>query len=204
MKKGSILKDLKEILKYITSILMYAVIIILVIIGIILLIYFIDLKNKGRNPEWKAPLYGAYVIMSGSMDPTIKVYDAIIIKRMDSTNIKTGDVITYKSEDQYFYGLMITHRVIDIKEENGETVYITKGDNNATNDRLPVKYSQIYGKTIMRIPKIGYVQWFLSQAYGWILAVVLPCLAIVTYDILKLIKRIKLSERIAKRRGDRA
>lgn len=41
----------------------------------------------------------------------------------------------------------------------------------------------------MKIPKIGYIQYFLSRAYGWIIAIVVPCVGIITFDIMKLIKK---------------
>lgn len=193
--------DIKWLLNYIMSIVMYAVIVILLLIGGILLVYFIDVTKNANGVEWKPPLYGAYVIVSGSMEPIIKVNDAIIIKRADSTDIAVGDVITYKSLDPSFYGIMITHRVIDIVSENGETKYITKGDANATRDRDLVSKDQVYGEVVMRIPKLGYIQYFLATAYGWIIAVVIPCVGIIIYDILKLIKTIKNNNRNNKRRN---
>jgi len=193
--------DIKWLFNYMASILMYAIIVVLVLVGFILLAYFIDITKRGNSPEWKAPLYGAYVIVSGSMEPVIKVNDAIIIKRVTSSDIKVGDVITYKALDPSFYGIMITHRVIEIINQNGKTEYITKGDHNPTRDLTPVTEEQVYGKVIMRIPKIGYLQYFLATAYGWIIAIVIPCLGIIIYDIMKLVKTIKNNKRFNKRRN---
>ncbi len=194
-------KDIKWLLNYMASVFMYSIIVILILIGILILLYFIDIKKRENTTEWVAPLYGAYVIVSGSMEPTIKIKDAIVIKRYDDEMLKIGDIITYKSEDPYFYGIMITHRIVDIIEENDETVYVTKGDHNTTRDRLPVKAGQIYGKVIMVIPKIGYIQSFLATSYGWIIAVVIPCLGIIISDIIKLVKNVKKENRITKRKG---
>lgn len=199
MKK--IWPDIKWLFNYMMNIVMYAIIVILLLVGAILVAYFLDITNRSRSLEWKPPLYGAYVIVSGSMEPIIKVNDAIIIKRTDSTDIEIGDVITYKSLDPSFYGIMITHRVVDIISEDGVTKYITKGDNNATRDRTPITKDQVYGEVIMRIPKLGYLQYFLATAYGWILAVVVPCVGIIVYDIVKLVKTIKNNNRNNKRRN---
>ena len=193
--------DIKWLFNYMMSIIMYAIIVILLLVGVILLVYFIDVTKRAKSLEWEPPLYGAYVIVSGSMDPIIKVNDAIIIKRASSTDISVGDVVTYKSLDPSFYGIMITHRVIDIVTENGVTKYVTKGDANATRDRNPITKDQIYGEVVMRIPKLGYLQYFLATAYGWIIAVVIPCVGIIIYDILKLIKTIKNNNRNNKRRN---
>jgi len=193
--------DIKWLFNYMMSIVMYAIIVVLILVGAILLAYFLDVTKRGNSAEWQPPLYGAYVIVSGSMHPSIKVNDAIIIKRTDSTDIQIGDVVTYRSLDPSYYGIMITHRVIDIVSEDGEIKYVTKGDANQTRDRSLVAKSQIYGEVIMRIPKLGYLQYFLATAYGWIIAVVIPCVGIIVYDILKLIKTIKNNSRSDKRKN---
>ena len=194
MKK--ILDYIKWLFNYMSSIIMYAIIVILLLVGVLLAAYYVDYKKATKNLE--APLYGAYVIVSGSMEPIIKVRDAVLVKRVPEENIKVGDVITYESRDESFYGILITHRVVGIKEENGQKIYITKGDHNQTIDRLPVNGSQIYGKVIMRIPKIGYIKYFLVTSYGWIIAIVIPSLGIIIYDILKLFKKVKVNNQEAK------
>ncbi len=188
-KMASAWKDIKWLLNYMASTIMYAIIVILVLVGIVLLSYFIDFTIKGRKLE--TPLYGAYVMVSGSMEPLIKVQDAVIIKRADEDSIKVNDVITYRSTDPSFYGILITHRVINIENVNNEKVFITKGDHNETIDRTPVKYNQIQGKVVMRVPKIGYLKFFLIEYYGWIIAILLPSVAIISYDLVKLFKNIK-------------
>ena len=181
--------DLKWLFNYVTSILMYSIIVIFVIIGGILIAYFVDFKMKARQVQ--APLYGAYVIISGSMDPIIKVRDAVVIRRVGADDIKVGDVVTYRAIDEAYYGILITHRVVDIKEENGKKIFVTKGDANATIDRSPIEIGQIYGKVVMRIPKIGYIKFFLASSYGWIIAVVVPSLGVIIYDIMKLFHNLK-------------
>lgn len=181
--------DIKWLFNFITNVLMYAIIVVFVVIGVILVAYYIDFNKRASRVE--APLYGAYVIVSGSMEPVIKIKDAVIIRRADPNDIKVGDVVTYRATDESYYGILITHRVIEIRTENGQKVYVTKGDNNMSADRSPVTAGQIYGKVVMRIPKIGYIKYFLVSSYGWIIAVVVPCLGIIIYDIMKLFRNIK-------------
>ena len=187
----SVLKDAKWLINYMLSIIMYAIIVILILVGVVLLVYFVDFKI--RDSQLKTPLYGAYVIVSGSMEPLIKVHDAVIIKRATIDEIKIGDVVTYRSTDPAFNGILITHRVVSIDEKDGEKIFVTKGDHNETIDRTPVNFSQIRGKVVMRVPKIGYIKYFLVEYYGWIIAVVVPSVAVISYDIVKLFKNIKKS-----------
>lgn len=187
MKK--VLNDVKWLFNYMSSILMYAFIVIFILIGLLLVVYFVDSKRSMQKLE--KPLYGAYVIVSGSMEPIIKIKDAVLIKRVNPDSIQRGDVVTYLSNDESYYGIMITHRVVNIQEENGEKIYYTKGDHNETVDRSPIKGDQIYGKVVMRIPKIGYIKYFLVSSYGWIIAIVIPSLGIIIYDILKILRNVK-------------
>ena len=187
MKK--IFSDLKWLFNYMSSIVMYAVLVLLIGVGVLLALYFADFKFKTKNLD--TPLYGAYIIVSGSMEPLIKVKDAVLIKRIDNENdVKMGDVVTYRSTDPTYYGILVTHRVVDIKNENGKKIFITKGDHNETIDRSPINFSQINGKVVMRIPKIGYIKYFLVSSFGWIVAIVVPSLFVISMDIYKLIKNI--------------
>ena len=187
MKK--IWEDIKWLYNYMMSIIMYAIIVILIFVGILLIAYYVDVKKSIQSVQ--APLYSAYVIVSGSMEPIIKVRDAVLVRRYDPDDVKVGDVITYRATDETYYGILITHRVVDIQYENGKKIYVTKGDNNPTIDRSPIEGNQIYGKVIMRIPKIGYIKYFLISSYGWIIAIVIPSLGIIIYDIMKIFKNLK-------------
>lgn len=182
--------DIKWLLNYMTNIVMYAVIVMLIGVGILLFAYFIDIKRRAANIE--SPLYGAYVIVSGSMEPIIKIRDAVVTRRVDSIDdINKGDVITYRAMDEAYYGILITHRVVDIQKQDNKVIFVTKGDHNETVDRSPIEFGQIIGKVVMRVPKIGYLKYFLVSSYGWIIAIVVPSFLVIGYDILKLVKNIE-------------
>ena len=48
----------------------------------------------------------------------------------------------------------------------------------------------VFGKVIIRIPKLGYLQDLLATSGGWIIVVLIPCLAILSVDIMKVGKKI--------------
>lgn len=190
-KKTGFFKTLKKIMHFITTVLMYSIFLIMILIAAIFVMYYVDLKKNEASGKSEPPLFSAYVIISASMEPTIKVEDAIVLKRVEASEIKKGDIITFVSTDNRFSGVTVTHRVVGIvKADNGKYMFRTKGDNNNTEDATLVGEDYITGKVILKIPKIGYIQYFLSQSYGWIIAVVIPCLGIVIYDIMKLIRLI--------------
>lgn len=181
------MKKFKNISKIISTIISYSCLIILIIIGLIFTVYFVDVKIQQSKGGVAKPLFGAYVIISGSMEPNIHVYDVIVSKRVDTTELKKGDVITFYSNDNRFYGVTVTHRIIEVIDgEKG--IFRTRGDaNNVEDDALTIK-DNIVGKVVMRIPQLGRLQFFLASKGGWLVIVLIPCLAIISYDIVKVVK----------------
>lgn len=176
-----------EIYRFVAKVFLYSILIILVLVGVGFAAYSVDLVHNIRNGETKYPLLNAYIIVTPSMVPTIKVEDAIIVMRKEPEELKKKDIITFTSSDPRYSGLTITHRIVGIeKMSNGELYYRTKGDNNNVEDATLVPASSVYGKVILKIPKIGYLQYILMQAYGWVILVVVPCLGIVIYDMYKI------------------
>ena len=97
-----------------------------------------------------------YVIMSGSMEPTIMTKQAIITKQIDEPQV--GDVIAFGEND-----FITVHRVIKVHSEGGKKLYQTKGDNNNAEDKELVKQEQIKGKVQFILPGVGETILFLQQ-----------------------------------------
>ena len=190
-KKEDFLKVAYGVYHFIAEAFLSFLFVTLIVIIILYAIYFVDTRRNIRNHVTKAPLFGAYVIISPSMAPTIKVQDAIVIKRQEKEKLKKNDIITFYSTDPRYAGVIVTHRIIGIeKSSSGEIMYRTKGDNNNTPDATLVKYENIQGRVVLKIPKIGYIQHLLVSAFGWVFLVVIPCALIVIYDLIKLFKLI--------------
>ena len=155
----------KKIMHILSSILLYSILTIIGIIAIMFIAYFVDQKIGMKKGENRAPLFGAYVIISESMVPKINVQDAVITMRVSEKQIKKNDIITFISKDIQTRGTPITHRVVGIVyEENDSTKvlgYRTKGDHNNTQDFAIIKPDEVLGKVYLRIPKVGYIQSFL-------------------------------------------
>lgn len=91
-----------------------------------------------------------YVVLSGSMEPTIETGSVCFInKHADYNSIKENDIIAFQMKD----GTLVTHRVVKITD-SGLT---TKGDNNKDIDGNIINKNNFVGKNVMWIPKIGYV-----------------------------------------------
>ena len=189
----------KKVINLLSSILLYSILAIIGLIIIMFIAYFIDQKIAQSKGETRSPLFGAYVIISDSMVPTINVRDAVVTMRVDQSKLKVNDIITFISKDIETQGTPITHRIVGIVYEDSETKskvlgYRTKGDHNNTQDFALIRPEEVLGKVYLRIPLLGYLQLFLTTPIGWMLVIVLPCLIIIGNDVLKIGKTIKEKE----------
>ncbi len=177
-------------MKVLLGILSYAVFIWLLLIGIALLIYVGNIKLKEMKGDYTPPKYNAYVVLTGSMLPKIKVEDVVVTKKTDAKDLKEGDIITFASSDERYAGTIITHRIIKTYYDPTTKKYTfeSKGDNNNVADNALVEEQNIYGKVILKIPKLGYLQLFLASKGGWILVILIPCAVVISFDIVKLFK----------------
>ncbi len=144
------------------------------------------------NPDELPSFLGikSFVIVSESMEPTIMTNDVIFIVDTSKENLEVGDIISFRTGDY-----INTHRIVRIEERNGEEVYITKGDNNSNEDRTPVKFQDIEGKYLFRLPKIGKITEMLKSRIT--LVVLLIFLVIIAYY------EVRISKRKLKRKEER-
>ena len=151
----------QSLFHFITKFLLYFLFVVILGIIVFLIVYMGDLFVHTLRGDTEKPLFGAYVIMSGSMTPSINVMDGIVVKRVDHDEYEVGDIITFVSQDSRYEGATITHRIVEKRVvDSEESIYTTKGDHNPIIDSSPVKTDAIYGKVLFKIPKIGYVKDF--------------------------------------------
>ncbi len=188
---------IKRVLHYLTTLIMYSVLTILILVGIGFVAYYVDLQINASKGFEKPPLVSAYTIVSPSMVPTIDVRDVIITMRTEIEDVKIGDVVTFVSSDPMYNGITITHRVVGFAESsNGEKMLRTKGDNNNAEDSALVGESNLLGKVMLIIPFIGYIQEMLSNMFGILIIIVIPCAAIIVYDVVKIGKSIIKKQKV--------
>lgn len=105
--------------------------------------------------------YGILVIGSGSMTGTIDKGDAVIFESYDDQNIRKGQVIIFD-----YNGIRTVHRVVDMKNVNGEYRYYTKGDANEKIDGGYITNEQIHGLVKLKIKYIGYPTLWLRDLFS--------------------------------------
>ncbi len=133
----------------------------ILIIPLILYNVYIILQST-VYPEETPDLFGfkTFTIITGSMEPNIGVDDIVITKEVGEKDLKINDIISFKDRDN-----IVTHRIIDIQKTEKGSIFTTKGDNNSVSDLNRVKYKDIEGKYVGRIPKAGMISSLLKNKY---------------------------------------
>lgn len=167
----------------------------ILVIGIILCIVFgfmllsnLTIIVKGAiYPDSPPSVLGVtpLVVQSGSMSGNapdhIEVGDLVLIDKVDTQDLKEGDIIAFKDKN-----ILVTHRIKSIdKDENGKLLFTTKGDANNVEDANPVADDNVVGIYEQRIPKIGNFAMFLQQPLGMVLFIGVPVLVFIMYDIIR-------------------
>lgn len=122
-------------------------IVIIVCIAVFLLcnLYLLNEKTLRGNALPMPFGFGTAIVLSGSMEPTLRVEDLIIVTQQD--NYQVGDVVVYQSENS-----LVVHRIIAME---GSAV-TTQGDANNAPDS-PVELALVKGKVVGRVENAGRV-----------------------------------------------
>jgi signal peptidase len=136
--------------------------------------------------------YKTFVVLSGSMEPKIHTGSVVAIKPAKSYAV--GDVITFGENTKT--KSPTTHRIAEIKNENGVKIFVTKGDANNAPDLKTVTEKEILGKVLFSVPYVGYAVNTAQKPVGFLLIVIIPAVIII-YEEIQNIKRefIKLRKR---------
>lgn len=105
------------------------------------------------------------VVISDSMEPVLHVGDMIYVKGVAASEIKVGDVITFKPPAAYIQDSIITHRVVGVQYDSNEISFRTQGDNNPSVDPWTVKSGDIIGRQEAMMANVGgYFLWMRTPA----------------------------------------
>ena len=151
-------------------------IIIIVILLPILFVNSVIIINSIMNPDKIPSFFGwkPFIVLSGSMESEIFPGDLAIVKDVGTKGLKVNDVIAFRSED-----IVVTHRIVEIKNENGAIKYKTKGDNNNSQDVGDILPEQVEGLYKFKISKMGNLAMFMQTPTGIISCLSIPLLLLV-------------------------
>lgn len=161
-----------KILKLIGNII-YALAFILVI-----LVLLVVITQRLSNNEISLGGYRIYNTATGSMIPEYEIGDILISKEVKPEEIQIGDDITYMSREKSTYGKLITHSVVDIKQENGEYKFVTRGIANSANDP-EISEGQIYGKIVYKPVILSFINKLIRNIYAFYFLIIVPMAIII-------------------------
>lgn len=166
--------------------------IILIIIMIpILLISSVILINSYIHPDKVPSFFGwkPFIVLSGSMETEIYAGDVAVVKEIDASQVKEGDIIAFRQDD-----IVITHRINKIENINGTTTIYTKGDNNNEIDANTVTLDQIEGIYMFKISGLGNVAMFIQTPTGIVSCLSIPLAILIIMQIANSIRNKKIEQ----------
>ena len=128
------------------------------LVGAVLGMY-VYLWNASQLAGNRMPMpfgWGFSVVLSGSMEPELSVYDLIAVRPAEDYAV--GDVVVYQSR-----GELIVHRLVELRGDEA----VTKGDANPSPDP-PISTSQIKGRVVGSVPGVGAVVQALKTPVGFL------------------------------------
>jgi len=132
----------------------------LILIPALLINLYIIYQAKTNEDEVPSILgYKPFIVLSGSMETEIHRGDLIIVKEIEPSELVLEDVIAFRDNEE----TITTHRIIEIVERDGITYFITKGDNNTSQDQNLVEFEDVEGIYIGRIPGVGTIMNSLAE-----------------------------------------
>lgn len=157
------------------------IIIALAILTPILFVSAVILVDSHMNPDEIPSFFGwkPFIVLSGSMETEIYSGDVAVVK--EDSSYKKGDIIAFKSDDN----IVITHRIVEIIQEDGKTKYVTKGDNNNSTDRGHVLPEQVEGIYQFKISRLGNLAMFVQTPIGMLSCLSIPIAFLLILQIIE-------------------
>jgi signal peptidase I len=122
-------------------------------------------------------------VLTGSMQPTIKPGDMIVDEPVSASQIRVGDIVTYREP----HGTRtITHRVRSVSISQGQTHVVTKGDANHTVEKWQVPDTGEVGRVVYAVPKLGYPITWSHTRNGRLALVSIPAFVLAIWALLRI------------------
>ncbi len=134
--------------------------------------------------------YKIYSVQSGSMYRAITTGSIVFVRPLSKYSV--NDIVTFRTA---IPKQTITHRIVRREQRSRQTIFITRGDANKTNDSNELLPQNIIGKVFFIIPLLGYPISYAKTLPGLIVLIVIPATIIVYSELItiknKLIAMIK-------------
>lgn len=141
-----------------------------VFVGLVLLISLLNIFSSPEGPAFLG--HKGYTVISGSMEPTLKVGDYIVVQIKGYDKLVEKEVISFENG-----GSIVTHRIEKVMPDGS---LVTRGDANQMDDLLAVTKEEYIGTVHWRIPFLGQIMIWLQNPliFSLIMATIATRLAV--------------------------
>ena len=164
-------------------------ILILIFAVAVMLFTVISVNTVGKDADFLG--YKPYIVLSDSMKDTFAVGDLSVSVQTDPETLEPGDIITFTSIDPSNYGTVITHKIREITEYEGEPAFVTYGTTTGVDDSYPVPFDNVIGEYKFRLPKMGYFFEFLTTPAGYVTVILIPFLVLIALQGAKFFRLVR-------------
>ena len=180
LKRKSGEKKLKKALNIIKNIIVWPV----VVFAVLMTLFTIISVNTFNRNDRQIMGYKLYIVDSDSMSKTdFSAGDLIMVKEVDPSTLKEGDIITYISQNGASFGETVTHKIRKLTTDaRGNPGFVTYGTTTDTDDETIVTYMYVLGKYENKIPKLGYFFNFMKTPAGYIICIFIPFMILIIYQ----------------------
>lgn len=190
----TMIKKIRKIFFYIIN----TVSVVIIALAVIILLIVV-LTKSGEAPNVFG--YSVFRVLTGSMEPAIETDSLILVRRMNPSEIKKDDIISFYSQDPSHGGAVNTHRVVSVEQDGELWYYTTKGDANQIADKYIVTSDDLIGKVIFTSHPLGIFVRLLANPLIFIPVILLPLFIILLSN---LIRTVRLAKQMAKEEEEAA
>lgn len=145
--------------------------------GALLIVFSLSvfyLALVGLSPGGAPSVFGhrLLIVLTGSMNPTFRAGDMVVVSGVRPAEVSLGDVITFHQAMDP--SVLVTHRVVKVVREGDAVFWKTRGDANAAPDPTLVTAPRLVGRLEMIIPYAGYLASFARTGAGFFSLIILP------------------------------
>lgn len=120
----------------------------------------------------------SFVVLSGSMQPSMGPGDVVIVDEVPPEEIAEGDVITFSDGRS-----VTTHQVVGIEAGQDGRVFATRGTANDAADPRPVPEDAVIGEVAFVLPWVGHVVLFAQTRLGVVTLIAVPGFLLVISEL---------------------
>jgi signal peptidase len=128
--------------------------------------------------------FRARVVVTGSMQPHIRVGDVVIGHSVPTTSVHVGDIVIFR--DPEGSGRELTHRVIAVRSTARTVAITTKGDANTTVERFGIASTGRIALVSYRVPQVGNLFGRLHGRSARIALVTVPAIALLVIELVRI------------------